>query len=375
MKTKVKRNMKFFTVNKYVRIGLIIINIAIIIVMVSSLNGMLNKENISEEKQKVYSYAQNGTVDYRVYLLPNALYTQKSLGSGNTYINDFLDYINTSFKYDFNGERPADIKGQYEVVAVLEGLLGNESGSKTIWKRSFVLQPKTAFKSNGRTVSLKKDIATKPQNYNKFVEDINKASGVNFDTRLTIFWNVTLQAKTDKGVINETLSPTMEIPLNSKFFEIKGNLSQQKEGAIEEIVKISVPINQKMIVVTCIAIGIFIITLILLLFFIGNKVATSAFDKELKRIFKLHGDRLAELNNEVEVECQNLMRVLSIEALVRIGDEIGRPILFKKEEVGHIIYTFYIIEENAAYVFKLEESLSELISMSQEVLEGPNMNI
>lgn len=44
----------------------------------------------------------------------------------------------------------------------------------------------------------------------------------------TALWNALLRAKIYKDFIKERLTPTMEISLNTKGFDIKGNLVPEK---------------------------------------------------------------------------------------------------------------------------------------------------
>ena len=352
--------------NTYLRLSLIISTAIIIIGMAVFLYRTVNEHKFTEKKISLYSYKSKGNISYKVLLLPNEIYTVNSLGEGNTYITDYIDHINASIKYEFNGERPAEIKGNYEIVAVMEGMLGDEKGKKTVWKKEKTLQIKTNFSVNDKKYSVQQDVPIKLKEYSDITQRIFKTSNVNFDTKLTILFKINLEAKTDKGVIKESLSPSMEIPLNSKSFEIKGNLSQGKEAAIEEVKKIPVPINHKMVGITSTIIGICVALLIFLFLFTAELIINNPFKKKLDQIFKLHGSRMVAIESEVSFSCESIMKVVSIEDLVRISDDMCKPILYRNSGDLKELYKFYVIDDSKIYLFELEEKLLEIVSVDKK---------
>ncbi|MGH4122961.1 MAG: DUF5305 family protein [Clostridium sp.] len=359
MRSKNKKNKKLCAMNTYLRLGLIISTVIILIGMSAFLYRIVNSHKFTAEKVPLYSYKNNGNINYKVLLLPNEIYGKNDLVEGNTYITDYIDYINASFKYEFSGERAADINGDYEIIAVLEGMTGSEKEKKTVWKKEKTLQAKTKFNVNDKIFLVQKDIPIKLKEYNNIVQKIIKTSSVNFNTKLTILFRVNLEAKTDKGVIKENLSPSMEIPLNTKVFEIKGNLALKKQAAIEEVKKIPVPINKKMVAITCIAIGTCIGALVFFIFFTSGLIVNNPFEKKLKQIFKLHGNRMVAIENDVVFSCESTMKVVTIEDLVRMSDDICKPILYKSSGDLNQINKFYVIDDSKIYIFELEEKLLE----------------
>lgn len=355
MKPKADIKRKKYNINRYARIG----SIAAVVIIIAGLSLLLyktlNNHKFVEKKLSLYSYRHKGKVNYSVLLGPNMVYSEKSLGEGKTYINDFIDSINATFKYDFSGERKAEIKGYYDIVGVLEGLVVEEKESKTVWKKEYVFIPKTSFAVNDNKFSVEKAVKIRLKDYNTFVEKIIKESNVNFDTKFTIMCNISLEANTDKGLIKEKMCPTMEVPLNKKIFEIKGNLSGEKEGSIEKVIKEPVPINRKVVLIIYIFIGICLCVLIFLLFFTASSVMASPFEKRLKKIFKLHGDRIVAIDNDIEITDESLMNVVSIEDLVRISDDICKPILYINISISGETHKFYVLDHNKVYLFELCE--------------------
>lgn len=368
MKKKQKRSIKLIVLNKGIRLG----GIVLIILLISAIVFLFfstQKRKYIEQKIPQYTYNNKANVQYKVYMIPNMLYTQNNLGEGEVYINDFIDNISTLFTYQFDGDSPAEINGEYSIIAVVEGLLGNEKGNKTIWSKEYVMQPETSFSGNDKSFSIQKDIPIKLAQYNSFVQQIMESTKINFENKLTIYWKVSVEAKTDKGEIKEQLTPTMEIPLNNKYFEIGGNLEPEKKGVIEENIKVIAPAYQNKITMCYIGIGICLFGLLFILLFTVSATITDPLEKQLKRIFKLHGDRMVALNDEVEISSNKTIQVSSIEDLVRISDDIGKPILYNKEVNSESNRRFYVVDEKLIYMLSLISDSTKTILINKNSTE------
>lgn len=199
----------------------------------------------------------------------------------------------------------------------------------------------------------------------KFFEDnVNAMSntlGFNLNNKLTLMWNVSIQAKTDKGIVTEQLTPTMEIPLNEKYFEIKGNLSQEKKGTIEKTKKVLSPSYNKKIIASWVIEGICIVLLLFMVFFTSPLIITSAHQKKLHRIFKNHGIRMVAVNSDMSQMSNEFVEISSIDDLVKIADDFGRPIFYKNSSNLEEITKFYVVDGGNVFVVDIkEETLSSL---------------
>lgn len=348
--------MKF---NKNVRIVLIVI----MLILTGSSSVLLYCEvsypEFKEEKVALYRYNNKANVNYRAYLKPNILYSGENNKKDTIYITEFIDYINTFMKYEFSGERGADIKGDYEIIAVVEGYTAEGEKCKSIWNKKFRLLEKTLFNSNDQIASIQQELPIDFQKYNNFARQIIEDTKISCQVKMTIFWNIHIKAQTDKGLIEDIISPTMIIPLNNNYFEITGQLAQEKPGAIEETKEIEVPVNKKIVITCGVVIGVLSIILVFLLFCTKGILITNPLEKKLKKIFKNHGDRLVALDNEVMNTCENYNKVKSIDDLVRIADEIAKPIMYKYTSDFKEMTKFYVFDDTQMYMLDLKDVLLE----------------
>lgn len=352
------RFKKNFKINKNIRIAALIICTVLTLILSILIYYESLVPHYEEEKVALYRYSNKTNIDHQVSFLPNDLYDNIVPPNG-IYITNFLDRINTSFQYQFVGESEADIKGSYKVVAEIEGYTGEKESYKTIWKKLFTLIPETSFQNNTNELSIREDIPIKLTSYSNFANEIIEASKINSQLKLTVFMNVNLQANTTHGVIEERVSPSIIIPLNTNYFEITKVIPETKEAAIEETRQVKVPINKNLTITYSIVLALVTISLFCLSYLTVG-VEKDLFIKALNKLFKKHGSRLVALNTNIKESVEQYINVRDIEDLVRIADELGKPIMYKYSTSPEEISQFYVHEENTVYLFDLQDKINGL---------------
>lgn len=319
---------------------------------------------MKEEQMTLYSYNNKSDIHYQVQLKPNILYDKATLDEDKVYITEFVDSIQATFEYQFKGEGKADIVGDYEIVAQMEGYAGNEKegNTKTIWKKDFILVPKKSFQQNDHIFSIKEDVSLELDDYNNFAAQVLEVSKVGIPVKLSVGMNINFQANTNKGVADVKISPSLNMPINTNYFEIRKNV-QDDTGGIQVSKQIQQPVNK---IAVTIYIFLDILALSGLLFIIfGTQISTKdPLIRSLKRIFKKHGDRLVALTNEVAGMDEIYNEVKNIEDLVRIADEIGKPIMYQYSENYSDMTKFYVFDDKQVYLFDISKTM--LQSMDEQ---------
>ena len=355
-------------INRKLKSGLISILTILIALSTYLLYKEVNYLRFEEQKNPVYTYSNKGSINYTVFLKPNNLYEGSSLDEGKLYIAEFVDYIRTTFIYEFSGEREAELKGTYEIVAKVQGFTGEGEKLKNIWDKNFVIVGQKSFSIVGNSKTIKEEIKLSLNQFNTFVDELFEASKINSQTMLTLAMDIKLSGTTDKGPIEETISPFLIIPLDTALFEISGDTILDKPGVIEETVQVQLPVNTKQVLLYGIIIGILSLAVIFLIFIIKTAPNKEPLEKELKKIFKKHGDRLVALNSDLSIT-NDVKLVRSIDDLVKIADEIGKPILYKYSENYKEINKFYVNNLDDIYVFDLNDIFHVELIQNVEVIK------
>jgi hypothetical protein len=360
------------SINKRLKIALAVVLLILIAIMSVLLFITVKHPGVREEKVTLLSYKNKTDIKYKVFLKPNPLYSSDNLEEDKLYLTSFVDYIKTNFQYEFNVEKPADIKGDYDVTAIVEGYTTEEQNIKTIWKKEFNLFPKTNFESKDTRVFIDKEIVFSLVEYSNFVTQISEVTKLNVYTRVSIVMNINMLAQEGKNIIEKKFAPSIAIPLDTNYFEIVKSGVEEKPEVIEETKQVQVPVNQNVMIVYGIIIGIAFLALLYLLIFVKGNAPIDVFKKQLNKIFKSHGTRLVAINNEIGTTFGMYYKVKSVEDLVRIADELGRPIMYRYSTEPKDITQFYIHDDKSMFSFNLKDMVAEndveAIAMENKIL-------
>jgi len=308
------------------------------------------------EKVPLYSYSLMADVDYKVAYRNNILTGAATVGAGDTYITEYLSNILTTLNYEFKGERAAEIQGSYDVSATLVGFRKEQDKVITIWTKDYQLVPNTPFQATDSTLQLTRDLSLSLRSYNDFVERFSKETKISCETNLVVRWNVNLEAKTDKGVIRETALPTLIIPVNKSYFNISGEPKVEKKAALEDSVTRTLPVNYKLLYLLGAGLAVAFVVLIFIIFFTQGVRITDPVARKMKEILKKHGERLVTLSSDT-VLSGSTYPVKSLEDLIKIADELSKPVLYQAEEAENILPVFYVLDEPRIYSYQLEPGL------------------
>ncbi len=206
-----------------------------------------------------YQYIHRGDVNYQVYLKPNDVYEEEIMEEGNTYITQIVDNIKVNFIYNFQGDASANIKGDYEIIALMEGYVKQNEVTKTLWVKKFPIAEKTNFEVNGEGISLDKEAIINLNEYNEYSKSIMDNLKVNSSTKLTVMMNVNITADINGLSVQEEMFPAVEIPLNTNYFTIEKFNNEEIPGEIEETERIQVPANMGILIINGVIVVILII--------------------------------------------------------------------------------------------------------------------
>lgn len=357
--------------NKSLRLSLICISLVLLVAGAFLLERQIADPGTLEKKVPVYSYRNKGAVEYKVLLKENSIYPQKVIGENEIYLTKLVDQLKSTFKYEFTGEKAIDIKGDYEIVGILEAYNAEDEGTRTVWKKRFTFVPKTEFQARDKKLSITRNVSLNIEALNKFLTSVSEANEITLPAKFTVFMNVHLKSITDGGRIKETISPSITMPLNESYFEIV-----KKEidlpGAIEQTETVPQPLNKIQFALCAAVLLLAGASLFYLLMYTCSK-ENDQFTRQLNRIFKKHGNRLVALNNDIAMTSERAYKVKSIEDLVRVADEIGKPIMYRFSRDHYKISQFYVIDDTCSYIFNLEDALGKF--EGQALPEGTKQSI
>ena len=289
-----------------------------------------------------FTYAHSGNFYYTVCLKPNSLYETTTMGEGKTYFRKITERIDTVFGYEFTCDRDAEITGEYEVTACV--------ASADDWEKCFTLIPKTTFNSSGRSASFTENLQIDPAYYEGVLSDVSDEIGVRAQNpALTIRYNIHTVARTDAGNVDESLTPSLAIPLNENAFTIE-NSADEKAGSFKTkktIVKQNVVDRRRYST----AAAILVIILLTAFTFLTSdaQVTLSKAEKEVISARKKYGDWIADAMDVPIESGQSVISLRSLGDLVKVAEELDKPIIQKTDAYyvfdGMLRYEYLVVTD------------------------------
>jgi hypothetical protein len=309
------------------------------------------KQKYAEQKYPVFSYDSSTKLSYKVINRKDQIFDENILGEGLMYMNNSIDHIETNVDFMYKGSLNAHTIVIYNLIGTLEGYTSAEEGNKSLWKKMYNIIPKSTIVSEKKMLILNKKFDVNLNSYNTLAKKIIETLQFSHRVQLTLAYNIEITSNTTKGMIKEKLSPFIVIPINENLFEIKGEQLDKKNGTIDnKKVIISESYFQKRLYAYS---GIILLILILgyISLFTKSKMPLSKLYLEINKIFKEHGYRMVGMNTEVTASMEEMVQIDTIEGLVKIADDIGRPIFYKASANKEEISKFYVFDLGGIFVY------------------------
>lgn len=299
-------------------------------------------------------YTYESAVDYRVRLQPNKLYDQQHLGPGRAYLSALTDSLETEFTFHFTAEEEAELKGEYSVSALIAARSGPEN--HPLWEKSFLLLPPKPFAVSGTEVLVQESVAIPFSQYAALAKSIVEETNYSPQSlTLEVVYGVTVEADTPEGQLRETVAPKLIIPLRETVFTVEGELESQGSGGIAATRWESAPYHGEARWGFALLTAVLGLTLVLCSQMTAAEKKPGAAQQRLSRILKQHRERIVECTGKIPLSGHNLLAVASFEDLLKIADELEKPVFYhcgSEENRGH---SFLIFSGQHAYCYNLGE--------------------
>jgi hypothetical protein len=294
------------------------------------------------------SYEEAGRFDYEVYLKPNKLYgstvlrsqglpqasstpPSQTLGPGRVYYPRIIDTIEATFYYQFFCDRP--VSEQSEEVEV-SAIIGNPGG----WSKSLVMVSKTK-KTGNFGVSFPIDI----HYFNDVIAAIEKETGAGGGSyNLEVKADVHTVAETELGPIDEVYSQSLDGKLERNTLTFGEELSQSQSGIIGEATpgpssgNLWGSLSLAGLIAALLALGYFGWSYIEL----RRRPALSLVDAEAARARKKYKQVLVDVEELPAAKPnETLIPLSSLDDLVRVADDLVKPVLHQVKEGKHVYCT------------------------------------
>lgn len=351
---KKNNNQKKLKISKLHKKISIMILVSLLLGNIGLIMNEVMKQEITEETQVSSSFSNTPGISYQVYLKENALYTDTVQPEDTGYFSSIIDHIVVTFDNQYQGVDGAEYKGDYTITGELTGWEAGTEEPAPAWMKQLSISSKKTFSTTDDELTLAQDAAIDYNHFNEFVAEVGELTGYNTSYTMEITMVVNYTITTEEGEVTGSLQPSLTIPLGESYFKITKSGIEEKKDDITRTVEVIAPIDYfKIILFSTIS----LLCLILLGFLISS-VEPTLIDGKRKRVRKLlksHGIRLVAVYDNLVDEVLSVCYVHSMNDMVKISDEIERPILYVFQNDLANIKEFFIIERDKAYLYTVPD--------------------
>jgi len=338
--------------DKKIRIRIIALAILIVLstVLLYNVYAAYQLPTYTEKYNSRCDYEHDGDFHYIAHITPTSIYNNKStISPDEICFSKITDHLDIFFYYSFRCTEPAEVNGDYEIIALVE--------SPDQWKKRFIIVPMTAFNSSGRVryADFTSSFPLNISHYNNIANEIGDEIGIRpANPKLTILTNIHTIANTGAGNVDETFSPTIEIPLNKDIIEVNGDLHQHKNGSTGKTERIY---QQSVIYKRYFLLGALVLCLILLIVFayiiLAAKQGSRGKSREADRVKKKYGDWIVDTVNLPSHADDRVISLNSLEDLIKVAEETGKPVIHKMSTTPKGEHTYHVFDGATRYDYTL----------------------
>lgn len=355
---KIKMETKY---KRYVIVATVLITLVLIMLFINTYNSQV----IVQEEQTVYSYSCNNTAKYSVRLRDNNLYESQVMEEGRTYLTTLVEGIEVEFVSEFRGDSVTSIEGEYEIQAEVRGYTDKVDQKEVVWSKVYPIQDKQTFKQDTDYVENRSEIELNFKGYKQFADSVVETTNVRIPTELLVTFSGKVVTQYEENMIEEPILSTLSIPLNKEYFTIQKK-EQKQENSIKKQVEHILPPDQKRLLFLG---GGSVCGMVVLAIMIWGTQPLNEEElrrKQIRQIIRLHGSRLVAIDRVVDQAHKEIHQITDIEDLIKLADELEKPVFYIKDKDLININRFYIVDQEIVYMYKLQAQSVQLLVQENE---------
>lgn len=305
-----------------------------------------------DNKNIIYAYKENNSVDYKVFLKSNHYFDKPYLEKDKTYITSLIDYIDTDFVYsiDFN----EDVSGQlfYKIYAEVKADKNNNDVGN-YWTKNYELteeETNNIESKNSHKINVNYKI-----DYNKYNDILNsfiKDYGLQADSTLKIYMEVKGNVTTDKTNENLEIDSTLSLTVPLSKLAIEGKIETESNNNEKELIRKTTdeePYRNLSRVLFVIVVLVFAYHLVRYIIFLANRNDHLNYRDRIKKINIDYEDLITKVKN-MDTSDLAIIDVETFDDLTNVYISVREPINFL---YGNDESKYFIIKGNTCYMYTI----------------------
>ncbi|GAB1475406.1 hypothetical protein MASR2M70_02380 [Bacillota bacterium] len=313
---------------------------------------IFSSEEVIRKENIVFNYKCQPSLEYKVFVKESEIYPKTILEEGDyTYYSKLLlDKIEAEFNVEYNSSKPTPMNIEYQVFATVNGYQGQAPGKVIYWSKSFPLTNNRVIETEGDSWSGKEAVPFTLKDYDAFAVKAKEISGMKVSNELIVELKGSISAKASKEDVVIPISASMTIPLLEDVFKIEKIAGEPIDVSVTETEEAIIPPDPSLIILLGFLMAVLIGLMPILWFKIREPGELDMLRKKNNVLLKNYGSRMVAMEEIPDLNCSRYYQVHSIKDMIKIADEIQKPIIYVPDDMTLLRGNeLYIIDQSNLY--------------------------
>lgn len=352
MKAIIRKKLKL---DSKIKAGVITILSCSAIFLGISIYKEANAHMVKSEEKVVYEYTCQPKADYLVHIDKNTVYEGTVQEENLNYSKKLLDYIEIKFTTEFQGSKEAETEFVYGITAIVQGYENLKEEDPVInWSKNYdLVKEKKKITMENRFLE-EETVRVGLEEYDEFALEAREVTGMELSNQVVVRLEGNLKIHMEEGDLITPVAIAVTIPLQEEVFSINKDNLEPISDSIKEYIYIPVLPNRLLIFGLVMLLFLCIIGIMILCIATEAPNAYDVMKANARRMIKNYGSRMIAIQSKTEHNYLQTYELYSIEDLIKVSDEVQKPIYYVKDEMDIIgDYLLQIVDGDSLYVFRI----------------------
>ncbi len=305
-------------------------------------------------KNAYVNYVEDGTAETQVLLADNTFYDEKYLDNDHAYIASLIDAVETEFKYGLVMDANfVNYKYSYTIDATVNVI--DRDSKAPLYDPSFVLKEVKETESNERELTISENVTINYAEYNKIAADFVNNFGVNdASAALVLRMNVTVLGECEEFADDKNNTYCLEVNIPLLRQTVKFTTSSSVPTEEQRILAC----DSKLKSILCVSwrvLGVLSILMCVYVFIYTIKTRDKHIDysRKVQKVLSNYKSYIHRVENMMNFEGYNILKVVTFEELLEIGDKLQNPVLMYENSDKTKSSFFVATCNNLVYLYEI----------------------
>jgi hypothetical protein len=281
--------------------------------------------------------------------------SEEYLGMDQVYVTDLIKNVTVNYDYTFEGkgEKTDRINATYKVSGKMKSTYSTDGKETEIWSIEKDILNEKDVNTQEQILQINEQLEINLDEYNKLLENFSNEYGIAISSVLEVTFSVNITTYVNGQMILDNYSNSLEISMGEKTTRISGKSNDEKGDKVIEKETITEDSNRIREIVCFILIAISAYQLIKVLRTRTANYISNEFKRELNQILNSYSDSIVKVDSRIDVSDSKVIELNDIEELVKLSEEIFKPILYYQIPNEKQAW-FCLTNENECYIYVLK---------------------